>query len=227
MVSNRPGRNRPAAGTGDGKQAVAGGLACSEARRRWTKPAESAADEPALYLAMISDRAGCSPAIPQQQCDAPRQHAGPGDLPPPSCSRAEVGPRGTLHWACADGSETATVCAPDRPHSLTPVRWPAAGSLEAPSLIPETQRPMIALFGELGRRASTPGIGQFLNQSAPPRQARLAGGVGGDPKLGQPTGGSFRPRRWRTALRGCRRSRRPRGSLESEPAAHRGRWPST
>ena len=53
------------------------------------------------------------------------------------------------------------------------------------------------------------------------------GGGGGDPKLGQPTGGSFRPRRWRTALRGCRRSRRPRGSLESEPAAHRGRWPST
>lgn len=52
-------------------------------------------------------------------------------------------------------------------------------------------------------------------------------GRGGDPKLGQPTGGSFRPRRWRTALRGCRRSRRPRGSLESEPAAHRGRWPST
>lgn len=52
-------------------------------------------------------------------------------------------------------------------------------------------------------------------------------GRGGNPKLGQPTGGSFRPRRWRTALRGCRRSRRPRGSLESEPAAHRGRWPST
>lgn len=57
--------------------------------------------------------------------------------------------------------------------------------------------------------------------------ASQAGRGGGDPKLGQPTGGSFRPRRWRTALRGCRRSRRPRGSLESEPAAHRGRWPST
>ena len=131
-------------------------------------------NEPALRSAMIANRTGWQPTRHQQQCDAPRQHAGPGDLPRPARSRAEVGPRDALHGAGAHGPDTARVCPPDRPHSLTPVRWRGASDLKAPSLISQTQSPLMATFEELGRRASSQGIDQFLSQLAPQRHASLA-----------------------------------------------------
>ena len=146
-------------------------------------------NEPALRSAMIANRTGWQPTRHQQQCDAPRQHAGPGDLPRPTRSRAEVGPRDALHGAGAHGPDTARVCSPDCPHSLTPVRWRGASDLKAPSLIPGTQSPLIATLEELGRRASSPGDRPVLKPVGSPA-ARQPGG-GGSPSWPRLAAGRF------------------------------------